>query len=695
MSSRMGIDDGFDIVPAGHTGEPASALAAAAESLQTLPKPSPEAEMAGLQFAACATPRISIIIVARGHPEMTVRCLHSIQRHLPRAAHEILVVEDSSGDTVIGVLAQISGVAHHRIQSCAGYLQACNAAVPMARGELLFFLDGRTEVAAGWLDAALDVFERFPGCDLVGSMHLFADGRLMQAGALVLADGIVWKFGNGADPELSQFNYIREVDACAPAGICVRTGKFNAVGGFDTRYRTDTFGVADLALRLRKRGSKVYYCPRSRLIHDAAGATEVPSTELRQARRDQDRFHARWRHVLMRRHYRNGHSLFRARDHARHKQVVLVMDHTLPQPDRDAGSRAILQTMLQLARMGFVVKFWPDDQRYDPSLSHRLDDAGIETVIGGHWGGQFTDFLKGVGDQLDFAVLSRPNFAGPYIAALRQHSRARLAYFGHDLHFRRMLAQAEVTGDQTERAAAEAMFATELALWNSVDSCIYPSREEADVVADHVGMDKAHAVPLYFFEETELASPREPASASMLLFVACFGHPPNEDAAEWLVGSILPKIRLRMPEATLHLVGSLPTARVRGLAGPGVHVTGAVSAQELAAYYRSATVAVTPMRFGGGVKLKVIEAMAGGIPLVTTSVGAQGLPGLEQCVSVHDDPQAIADAVVALATDPVEAARSVAAARAYVREHYSAQRMHSALWRAIAGNGATTVVGTD
>lgn len=655
---------------------------------QTLdPLPDPRMSLAGLAFAGADAPHLSIVVPTYGNLEVTARCLRSISAHPPSVPYEVIVVEDCSGDPTIGLLARVPGLVYHENAGNLGFLRSCNAATDLVRGEFLCLLNNDTEVTAGWADALLHAFERFPDCGMAGAKLVFPDGRLQEAGGIIWADGSGWNYGRGGDPAAPEFNYVREVDYCSGAAIVLRTAVFNKMGRFDTRYAPAYYEDADLAFRLRERALKVYYCPRAVVIHyeGVSHGTSTGSGIKAFQVRNQKIFRERWRHVLDRRHYGPEDCVFRARDHARHKQIVLVMDHTIPQLDKDAGSRAMLQTMVSLARMGWLVKFWPNDHGYQSEFRPQLEDAGIEVVTGARWDGSFERFMRDVGQQLDFALLSRPNFAGPYLAKLREYSRARVALFGHDIHHLRMLAQAQVTGDPAARTAALEMKSLEQSLWRAVDSIIYPSQEEAAVVAEHVGLEKVHAVPLYCFEERELATPVREGATIKLLFVAGFGHPPNEDAAEWLVTDIMPRVRRVLPNAVLQLVGSNPTGRVRQLAGPGVEVSWNVTATELGDHYRAASVAIAPLRFGGGVKLKVVEALANGVPMVTTSVGVQGLPGAGDCISVADDAQGLADAVVALLDDRTHGSTRAAAGHDYLREHYSEACMERALWRALAG----------
>ena len=122
---------------------------------------------------------------------------------------------------------------------------------------------------------------------------------------------------------------------------------------------------------------------------------------------------------------------------------------------------------------------------------------------------------------------------------------------------------------------------------------------------------------------------------------------------------------------------------MRALAGDWIEVAGRVSEDELRARYARARIAMVPLRIGAGVKSKVVEALREGLPLVTTSVGAQGLPGLEQAVNIADDPSGLADAAVKLILD--DAAWREASARQiqYARKHFSRDAFRRSFFEAI------------
>lgn len=140
---------------------------------------------------------------------------------------------------------------------------------------------------------------------------------------------------------------------------------------------------------------------------------------------------------------------------------------------------------------------------------------------------------------------------------------------------------------------------------------------------------------------------------NVIAFVANFGYEPNVDAALYLLRKIFPRVRTRVPGAQLLLVGNEPPAEVVDLADAtlGVTVTGRVA--EVEPYIESATVIACPLRIGGGIKVKVLEALARGKAIVTTTVGAQGLgPHADKAMEIHDRPLAFSDALVQLLRRP-------------------------------------------
>lgn len=628
-------------------------------------------------------PEISIVMMAGGSIDQTFACIRELRSALRHLPHEVILVRRSDADAFREVPSMSDVVV---VESAAGDEPVCawDEGALVARGRFVCLYQDGVELLGEWFVEMLSVFERYSDCAMLCGKVQYDDGSLCEAGAIFWSDGFTRSYGCGENPVGATYNYVREVDGCTVCPVLLDGAALREVGGLDRRYQSPEYALADLACRFRQRRRRCVFTPaavsRMPAEHSVArfGGAISPGSDG-----DRLRFWRSWRAMLSHRHFKNGSNLFRAREHGRFRKYLLFMDHTLPQPERDAGSRAILQTMVRLSAMGFTVKFWPDDQRYDARLAASLEQAGVEILAWNPGVDGFDRFLQDHGEDIDYAILSRPNFAPPYVAALRKYSQARLAYYAHDLHFLRMLGQAEVLQDPDVRKDALHMQVVEHTLWREVDSIIYPSQQEADVVAGYVEPAKVHAVPLYVFDTQELAFERAGADPNLLVFVAFFGHPPNEDAAMWLVDSILPLVRRARPDMSLHLVGAQPTERVRALAGNGVEVTGAVSHERLQQYYRAAGAVIAPVRFGGGVKLKVVEAMAKGVPLATTSIGVQGLPGVDACVEVADDAEGLAEAVVRLVSDQDHASALTNAARKYVAENFSEQAMESALWRAL------------
>jgi glycosyltransferase involved in cell wall biosynthesis len=141
------------------------------------------------------------------------------------------------------------------------------------------------------------------------------------------------------------------------------------------------------------------------------------------------------------------------------------------------------------------------------------------------------------------------------------------------------------------------------------------------------------------------------------------------------VSNVFPLIRQQCKTARLLVAGSRPGPNVRRLARAEISILPDLSDEELRGRYAAARVAVAPLQFGAGVKLKVVEALREGVPLVTTPVGAQGLPGLDGVASIAADPAGFADAVCRLLTDDLMWQQRCAGQLRYARARFSEQSM--------------------
>jgi glycosyltransferase involved in cell wall biosynthesis len=226
-----------------------------------------------------------------------------------------------------------------------------------------------------------------------------------------------------------------------------------------------------------------------------------------------------------------------------------------------------------------------------------------------------------------------------------------------------------VERDPFHLAEARYWQAIENRLVGMAHAAYFYSRAESDIVVQQVPDARVRTVPLFIFqgkaEEGRAFGDREG-----LMFVGGFAHQPNVDGILWFVNDIYPAVRERLGEVTLQVVGANPPEALRGR--PGVVLAGAVSDAELQALYGRSRVVVAPLRYGAGIKGKVVEAVFQRVPLVTTTIGSEGMPEPEGVLEVRDQPNDFATAVIRLYRDEdLWSARS-ARMGAYVAEHFSA-----------------------
>lgn len=627
-----------------------------------------------LVFPSCEAPLVSIVIPVYNQWETTLACLVSILENTPDIPYEVIIADDDSQDDTRRLAELAPGVHHITNTENLGFLRNCNQAARQASGKYLVLLNNDTHVQPNWLAHLVYLVEQDEHVGIAGPMLLYPDGRLQEAGGIIWQDGSGWNYGHLDYPGRPEYNYLKEVDYISGACILVRKSLWDEIGGFDDRFAPAYYEDTDLAFEVRRRGYKVVYQPLSRVVHleGISHGKEVSSGVKAYQKVNHSKFHTKWIDVLDSQHGRDPRDLFTARDRSKCRKTVLYIDHYVPLYDQDAGSKTTFHYLKLLVEMGYRLIFLGDNFVDYRPYTTTLQQMGIEVLYGSWYYRNWKSWLSVHGKNIDYICLSRPHIAHKYLPLVKRFTRAKLLFFGHDLHYLREKRHYAVEGKTAYFRAALKWERWEAEILRSVDVSYYFSDFEVGEVGARFPGVIVRTLPTFLLDDGELdiEIPRY-SDRQNLLFVGGFMHTPNVDAVCWFVTKVFPEVQRNLPGVLFTIIGSNPPNEVCQLAGNGVIVTGRVSDDELLEHYRRCRLVVAPLRFGAGVKAKIVEAMRHGIPTITTSVGAEGICNAEESLLIADNVPAFTEAIVQAYTDQILWDEKSILARQAMRCHVS------------------------
>ena len=591
-------------------------------------------------------PLVSVLVSMHSSGPVGERALRAIARNSSGIPFELVVVDDRADRATRRVIDALENANVIENEENLGFLASNNRAAAAARGKYMVLLNDDTEVQAGWLDALVDCADSDPRIAWAGAKLLYPDGRLQEAGSIVWRDATGWNFGRGDNPSRPQYNYRRDVDYASAAAALVRTDAWREIGGFDETFAPAYYEDSDACFALRERGWRVVYEPRALVVHHEGVSHGVGDEDMR-GKRNQEvnraKFVAKWRTTLEAEHS-PPFPATEPRDVAdrNHAEHVLVIDHRVPMPDCDSGSLRMFELLRALRERGCRVSFLPDNLLAEQPYTSWLQSFGVEVLHDPAYAPEEFDRLA----HAPLAIISRPQIAARYLDLIRERMpHTVVAYDTVDLHYLRERRRAEL--GQGYPAKADALRELELGLIRACDTTIVISDSEGEEVRAEVPGADVRVIP----NANDVVDRVPPAAGrSGLLFVGGFQHTPNLDAALVLVREIMPLVWRELPDLGLTIVGPHAPPEIGALASRRVKVAGWV--EDMTPLLESSRAMVAPLRYGAGMKGKVTQSLAAGLPVVTTGIGAEGLviePG-EQ-ILVAESVEDIAAAVVRVCRD--------------------------------------------
>ena len=583
-------------------------------------------------------PIVSIIIPVYNNFRYTFKCIKSIVKENMNIPYEIIIADDMSNDLTKYINYFFVNVYINKNEKKHGFVMNCNMAANLAKGKYIAFLNNDVQVKKGWLSNLVKLIESSEKIGMVGSKLIYPNGTLQEAGGIIWRDGSGYNYGKGKDSEMAEYNYVKEVDYISGASILIRKCIWDEIGGFDERFSPAYYEDTDLGFEVRKHGYKVMYQPMSVVIHleGISNGKDLHSGLKKFQIKNQKKFIEKWKEEL--KNHSTIQNLFKARDRSFNKKRILVIDRFVPNFDKDAGSRCSYMYLKIFQKIGLLVTFIGDDFKKIEPYTSFLQQSGIEVLYGDIYLSNINKWLIENLKNFDFVFLQRPNIAVKYIDLIKKNFTGKIFYFAHELHYIRMYREYKITQNNITLIESE--------FWKNIETDIFSKSDVGYVVGSYeqkILQDKfkdkpIRNIPIYIYEKLFTNIYKDFSKRKDLIFVGSFSHSPNKDGILWFTKEIYPYVLTKYSKMILHIIGSNMPIEIKNLVSENIKVYDSLSDEDLKSLYQKCRIAIAPLRFGAGVKGKIIEAAYYQIPIITTSIGIEGLDKSLGEILVEDSP---------------------------------------------------------
>ena len=466
--------------------------------------------------------------------------------------------------------------------------------------------------------------------------------------AIIWGTGDPWNVGRDGNAYEPRYNYLRQVDYVSGAAMMLPRALWKEVGGFSEEFAPGYFEDTDLAMKVREAGRLIVYVPTSTIIHfeGKSAGTNTSSGMKRFQEINRPKFKQKWAQAVSG-HGAVGDNPDREKDRSAALRI-LFLDHQFPNVDGDAGSYAAFQEIRLFQSLGAKVTFLPRNLAWMDRHTQALQRIGVECLYAPYVS-NYSSYIQNHAREYDAVFVCRYQIAEHVVPLIRASSpNTRIIFNLADLHFLRELREVAARTDGYARQRPGETQAAELAVVQSCDLTFSYTDVELAVLESHLKRP-AKLARLPWVAECN-PSPRTFADTQDILFLGGFSHPPNAQAVRFFANEVMPAVTARLPGVHFNVVGKGAEGALEQLQSESLRIVGHVP--DLDEVMAGARVFVAPLMAGAGLKGKVVEAIARGVPCVLSPVAAEGT-GLVDGVSclIADSPARWAECVLRLYTD--------------------------------------------
>lgn len=592
---------------------------------------------------------VTILIPAFNNFLEVACCIESIASFSSRTNYRILVADDASPSFNLSALELLPGVTVVRNQTNLGYIKNVNHAAQKISTPFLLTLNQDIVVCPGWLDELIDEINRDPRTAIVGPRILDPKYSLLEAGGLIFRDAVAFHRGRGSGANDPQFCFSREVDYVSGCAMLVRTEVWNRLGGLDIELCPAYYDDVDLSLRARSIGHLTRYAPLSCVIHFEGTSMGNDISDLNSLKHfqvvNQKKIAIKHRAALQLHPAVND-----TRDDSRDNRlrIVCIFD-SFPNHLLDGGAVDFELIVQYLVRLGYRVGAL---FAHKPSKDVTLRWQAIGIHCDHLWSSSGQKLIKD-----SKLIFSFGTMAG--IKLLKQDLGGKHhVHHTSDVATRRLQAMNSIhTNQPSVSSEASRWFIGMPRDVKEMWKIEKPTLEKPSVTLFVTEHDLQYAIEngangnfVHFpiLKGAPELNEFPPVLNSLTVgFVGAFLHSPNSDAVDYFLKEMWPKILQSEPRTRFLIWGSNINDRQRAewSSFPGVEVRGWFTTwEEVAAQTR---VFVSPLRFGAGMKHKVLSTLIHGRPIVGTSTSFEGFDTTQLSQKVMtNDPQLFIDSTL-------------------------------------------------